>query len=268
MDGAGDVTTREVSDPVALDDRHFEAHCHLRDANRTFTIANVRRAVDAETGEIVPDIRPLLGLAPLPPPMPGRNPAPPPVDRKRHTLPAAEYDRLRREQRRALERAYRLEPIFDLYRQRLIDAFGGRCARCGALSPVVLDHHVPLALGGVLQPGNIVPLCRHCNDAKHEQPPERFYSAEQLAWIDERLAEQPAIMAFEFNWRRWHYGDRDARRAYLVEVGLGAEILQAVFDDPEHRWYVSDPDQGMLVTITLPLSEADIAEIPARLTER
>ncbi len=62
-DGSGKRTTRNVDvrqfgimGPYAL----LIAHCHMRDATRTFRTDRIRACVDVETGEIVPDVKAFL----------------------------------------------------------------------------------------------------------------------------------------------------------------------------------------------------------------
>lgn len=59
-DGQGRPSEREV-DIVSYDDTTgigmFEGFCHLRGARRSFYFARVARAVDAQTGEIIDDLR-------------------------------------------------------------------------------------------------------------------------------------------------------------------------------------------------------------------
>jgi 5-methylcytosine-specific restriction protein A len=50
----------------------------------------------------------------------------------------------------------------------------GICHYCGLKFPfkaLTLDHVVPLARGGTTSPGNVVPACRTCNQAKGPETP-------------------------------------------------------------------------------------------------
>ncbi len=47
------------------------------------------------------------------------------------------------------------------------------CVYCGKPA-VVLDHIIPIALGGTDSPENLVPACNHCNSVKHDIPPVEF----------------------------------------------------------------------------------------------
>ncbi len=48
----------------------------------------------------------------------------------------------------------------------LVDAYGGRCAYCGAAAPLTADHRIPLVRGGSNAIENIVPACKSCNSRK------------------------------------------------------------------------------------------------------
>lgn len=64
-------------------------------------------------------------------------------------------------------RGYRLTQI----RERILLRDGYACRRCGRVSAteLVVDHIVPLHLGGAESDENRQALCRACHDAKSEQ---------------------------------------------------------------------------------------------------
>ena len=49
----------------------------------------------------------------------------------------------------------------------LVEAYGNRCAYCGAPSPLHADHRLSLARGGTNEIANILPACARCNLRKH-----------------------------------------------------------------------------------------------------
>lgn len=51
-------------------------------------------------------------------------------------------------------------------RQRLYEAFGGRCAYCLTAESDHLDHVVPRAAGGSNGASNLVPACTPCGQSK------------------------------------------------------------------------------------------------------
>jgi 5-methylcytosine-specific restriction endonuclease McrA len=56
----------------------------------------------------------------------------------------------------------------------LIEAHHGRCAYCGRLRPLHVDHRVPLERGGKNDIANILPACAPCNLRKHSMTEEEF----------------------------------------------------------------------------------------------
>lgn len=76
----------------------------------------------------------------------------------------------------ARERAERrqLRAISYAKRALIMERDGFRCRRCGA-GPrderLVIDHIVPLALGGTSDDDNLQTLCHPCNQGKGARPP-------------------------------------------------------------------------------------------------
>jgi 5-methylcytosine-specific restriction endonuclease McrA len=59
-------------------------------------------------------------------------------------------------------------------RSRIMERDGFRCRRCGngpADARLVIDHIVPIALGGKSTDGNLQTLCDPCNAGKAARPP-------------------------------------------------------------------------------------------------
>jgi len=50
-------------------------------------------------------------------------------------------------------------------------AYDGRCAYCGTVGKMTMDHVVPLSKGGAHEPFNVVPACTSCNCRKRTGPP-------------------------------------------------------------------------------------------------
>ena len=225
-DSQGSTSTRTVRDVVLVDSAHIDAHCSLRDARRTFAIRRIESAVDAQTGEVV-DVSAWLGC-----PMPEAPPAPP-------------VSQSRSGQRRTFQQRYRLAVIYDHFHARLLESFEHRCFRCGSTNDLVLDHHVPYALGGRLEPGNIIVLCADCNERKGDRPPTEAYSANQLSAATRILDEQPALLAFEFDNAAW---DRD-RAGYLRSLGIDAGTVERVLTDPDHVHFIGPASEPIGVRI-------------------
>lgn len=131
----------------------------------------------------------------------------------------------RQKEKRALWGRYQLSALERHYKAKFFDVFGNRCFKCGAVElppqrgkmPVLcVDHHVPMALGGHLEPGNLVVLCRRCNELKLDRLPEDFYTSEELLRLAPFLECQHEFFAFTFDWDAWN---KD-RGAYLRSLGL------------------------------------------------
>jgi hypothetical protein len=234
----GDRTEREISRLKARDEVTFDAFCHLRDAERTFVFYNVERAIRLSTGEVLHDLRPLVGIAPLPARPAGYLAR---AARKAFAGTQAEKAALRKKQRRELKAHYRLDPVWDLYKARLHASFGDHCFRCGAARSLNMTPYVPLAWGGALVPGNIHVLCPKCLAAKGDQQPEDFYSAEEISRLEPILAGQVGLMSFQWTWKRWNTS-RHEQEVYVRELGVPDEIVTKMFHDPTYLDYVPDSD--------------------------
>lgn len=53
--------------------------------------------------------------------------------------------------------------------------FDGSCAYCGRNTKIEMDHFYPLALGGHLEYGNVVPACKSCNSSKNDRLFSEWY---------------------------------------------------------------------------------------------
>jgi hypothetical protein len=142
------------------------------------------------------------------------------------------YSGQRGKEKRNLFGRFRLQAIEDIYRQKFFALFDHRCFKCGAKErknkefgkpPVLcIDHHIPMALGGHLVPGNLIALCRDCNNKKRDSPPEKFYSPSELTRLQPFLVQQHEIFVFAFNSAAWD----DDREGYLVSLGVDRGVIQ------------------------------------------
>lgn len=55
---------------------------------------------------------------------------------------------------------------------RWCKAWGGRCAYCGRKGRMVVEHVIPISLGGSTTLSNVVPACHDCNAAKRGMGPD------------------------------------------------------------------------------------------------
>lgn len=174
----------------------------------------------------------------------------------------------RKKEKRELFRPYRLRVIEDFYKRRFFEHFGNHCFKCGkkekdkqeiGAPPILcMDHHLPMALGGNLIPGNLVSLCRQCNERKLDRLPSEFYKQEELACLQPLLDSQKKLFEFSFNWAKWNQN----REEYLLSIGLDREVVRAALHDEYFVGYVGTGENRISITITLgaDLSQKTLAE--------
>lgn len=138
--------------------------------------------------------------------------------------------------------------IADLAKKKFFGLFGNRCFKCGSPHSLVIDHHVPIVLGGHLVPGNLVALCGNCNNRKLDSPPEAFYSVEELDRLQPLLAAQETIFSLVFDREQW---EKD-REGYLLALGVEPSLAKEVLSNADHRFYILPPTErteGVVITI-------------------
>ena len=170
------------------------------------------------------------------------------------------YPGQRNKEKRALFAHFHFRVIQDVYRARFFKLFSERCFKCGrpekpepeiGKPPVLcIDHHIPMALGGRLATGNLVALCRDCNNRKLDRPPEAFYTADELSQLQPILDLQRDVFNFVLDGDRW----MTDREQYLLEVGVPAKVVDAVLNDETHVHYVGHPTKDSTTTITIDIS--------------
>lgn len=163
----------------------------------------------------------------------------------------------RNKEKRELFQPYKFRVIEDLYKKRFYEHFGNRCFKCGlkekaeqeigAPPNLCMDHHVPMALGGHLKPGNLVALCRKCNEKKLDKHPTEFYTQEELTHLQPLLNNQTSVFAFSFNWEKWS----EDRESYLLSIGVDKNIVHAALHDEYFVGYIGMPEQQVGVTISI-----------------
>jgi 5-methylcytosine-specific restriction endonuclease McrA len=92
---------------------------------------------------------------------------------KKGKLASRRHARAHRERRMGFD-----VPVPRGYEALVLRVFDHRCAACGAMGELALDHHQPLRLGFPLL-HNAVPLCKSCNSRKQGLPPQFFYDTKQ-----------------------------------------------------------------------------------------
>lgn len=230
-DSEGNTSERRISDIEPAGPDRVSAFCHERQEGRTFKISRVVSAIDPETGEIVEDLYAFLGVEN---PAKPKAPEPEPIPRT-----PAEISRRRGRDKWLLFGPMNLGVIEEHFKKRFFALFGNACFKCGSPGPLVIDHHVPVVRGGRLVPGNLVALCKRCNDRKQDKPPEVFYKPEELERLKVLLGRQDGMFDFKFD----HEAFKADREAYLLSVGIDAETVRTVLSDPGHRHYIPPPEE-------------------------
>ncbi|HCZ16972.1 MAG TPA: hypothetical protein DHV85_20865 [Candidatus Accumulibacter sp.] len=248
-DGGGNITDRRISEIEPHEPGYILALCHKRGEDRTFKVSRIVSAIDAATGEVVEDIHSFLGIEP-----PAKPPAPPPEP----IIPADAKEVLRRrgKDKRELFKRFVLGIIEEHAKMKFFAFFGDACFKCGSPGHLVMDHHVPIVLGGRLVPGNLVALCRDCNNRKREQPAERFYSPPELERLRGFLDNQSSLFDFVFDWKAWE-ADREA---YLVSLGIDAALVHEVLNNPDHRFYIPPRYEKEPIGVIITIDEASILD--------
>lgn len=103
------------------------------------------------------------------------------------------------------------------------------CRNCGAKAPavvLVIDHVVPVTLGGSDEPSNLQTLCESCNSGKSATPPDAAivaqvakdadkWSKAMRAAADQMLAAHGAQSAVYLQIEQWWRGSRHGQYAML-----------------------------------------------------
>lgn len=184
---------------------------------------------------------------------------------------AEKYPGQRSKEKRAFWGRYWFRVIEYLYKERFFALFGHRCFRCGAPEPpktglyypmvLCMDHHLPMALGGHLQAGNLVALCRRCNGQKLDKHPDVFYTSDELERLQPLLNAQTALFSFAFDPDKW----KENREAYLLDVGVSPAIVQVALNDELFEGYI-EPASERSLGITIGV-DIDIESLLANLQE-
>jgi hypothetical protein len=224
-------TERTISDIVVDPPHCIHAMCHLRSEERTFALSRIKRAIDLDTGEEIPDIWIYFGL-------PSQKPAPlemPVFSEEPMQLSTEEAHRQRVNDKRALFGRFKLEVVQAVKRAELFQLFENRCYKCGASQKLELDHHIPQYYGGRLVPGNIVLLCSRCNSSKASSHPSAYYTKDELQDLQALLVAQLQLFDFSFDWSRWDNHPKD----YLLSLGVSEIDAEAAAKRREDRIGVS-----------------------------
>ena len=92
-------------------------------------------------------------------------------------------DRKRRARKNKVSENYTKED--EQYTRSL---FFNKCAICGSLECLTIDHWYPLSLGHPLTRKNAVLMCRSCNSTKHDNMPLNIYDKSLVMLIESKLS--------------------------------------------------------------------------------
>ena len=163
----------------------------------------------------------------------------------------------RKKEKRQLFDRFAVRAVEVIYKEKFFALFDNRCFKCGqpetyrpgavGVKLLCIDHHVPMALGGHLVPGNLVSLCRACNGRKLDQAPEAFYTPDELKRLAPVLERQHVLFDFRFDWDAWH----DDPYGYLLGLGVESALVNALLHDENHPDFMGMPEQRAIFTIGL-----------------
>jgi len=171
------------------------------------------------------------------------------------------YKDQRRKEKIELFKRFRLRPIEDLYKYKFFALFNHQCFKCGIKEkphpeigkpPILcIDHHIPMVLGGHLVPGNLVALCRGCNNKKKDKPPEEYYTHEEIKKLKFLLEKQKNIFEFNFDWDYW---DRN-REGYLLSLGLKPKRVHEILYNEKDPDYIGFQTDNFSKTISINVTD-------------
>jgi 5-methylcytosine-specific restriction endonuclease McrA len=171
------------------------------------------------------------------------------------------YKDQRRKEKIELFKRFRLRAIEELYKDKFFALFNHRCFKCGIKEkpnpeigkpPILcIDHHIPMILGGHLVPGNLVALCRSCNNKKKDKPPEEFYSPAELNKLKPILEKQSDIFDFNFDWNYWN----KEREGYLLSLGINPIRVHEILYNENDRDYIGLASSPHEITFRIDIND-------------
>ncbi|MFB1486962.1 MULTISPECIES: HNH endonuclease [unclassified Thiocapsa] len=251
QDGEGNITERRISDIQPEHSRAVEAFCHLRNARRIFYVPRILTAAYADSGEVVVDLYAHWGL-PEPEQKKTSLISEPDATGRIRGHSAQAYKSQRNKEKRELFRRFLHPTIARTYKEKFFALFDGQCFKCASRYALVIDHHVPMIKGGHFVPGNLVALCRICNNNKLDLDPENFYTQEELERLKPLLDQERHLFDFQFDRERWE----NDREAYLLDLGVQPDLINEILYNPDHLNYVGLETSQPAIFISLsPSSE-------------
>jgi 5-methylcytosine-specific restriction endonuclease McrA len=250
-DGEGNVTERRISEIVPEPPSAITAFCHLRQKRRTFAIKRILSAIYPDSNEKVKDLYGCFGLPSVNDKKEEKRKFGPAVTVRTPGHSSEAYKGQRNKEKRDLFNRFGHPVIVDLYKKRFFALFEHQCFKCGSKEFLDIDHHVPMILGGHFVPGNLVALCKRCNNKKLDSHPKDFYTPEEIFRLEPILKRQGDIFDFEFDWKRWN----EDQKAYLLKLGVDPHLVNEVLNNPNHRYYIEPSRPMPSVTIRVAISD-------------
>ncbi len=112
--------------------------------------------------------------------------------KKTHPEKIREQTRKRRAMKRSVNENFTAQDELLVF-----EVFGNRCANCGSIENLCIDHFYPLSAGNALTINNACLLCGHCNCSKRNSDPKCFFTADKYNEITQLMSK-----AIELNWRQ------------------------------------------------------------------
>lgn len=119
-----------------------------------------------------------------------------------------------------------INPALALFEQGLIECPSSKAAACKR------------GISGTKTSLGVEIGAYRCNEQKLDQPPEQFYTPQELAQLPAIFAQQAALFDFAFDEEAWVQGPA----AYLVSLGLDEELVEQLLHDELHPDYIGMPD--------------------------
>jgi len=218
-DDDGNKTERRISEIEPVQPNSISAYCHLRNAKRIFVIQRITSARYFKSNRKVKDLYKCFGYPKryhqleqvedfdslLTPSTPKRN-------------NKTSIDQRKREKQELFTQFINPQDI-NLIKQKFFSLFNYSCFKCGSKELLDIDHHIPFKLGGHLVPGNLVALCKKCNNKKRDSHPRDFYTSKELSRLEPLLKEQIEIFKFKYSWKNRELSER----RYVISLGIDPE---------------------------------------------
>ena len=246
-DGEGNTTERIISEYLPGDFPYtINAFCHLRKETRTFVLSRILHAYERNTGKVIDDIYDYFGVIK-------------PINNTEEFIiqykeKPEELVKRRKKEKYELIKQFKLNIIVDFYKKKFYSLFNNRCYKCSKNELLVIDHHIPMILGGRMLPGNLVALCTKCNSKKGRQHPDMFYTKQELLNLKEIFEKEKELFSFRFDWKAWN----NSPRKYLDSIGIDKDLIDEAFLNPNSPFYIDMSQEDEKTGFSFNVDLADI----------